>query len=393
MSKQIPVYNESIYSTKSLASGMVMYDTLRALGDVVYLKKDKVYAVTTYSGLRQVMENPTIFTSSMGVALNKPANEIPEAKASFLMNDGEVAQKRKAFYMNPINRKTIGDITDSIAGASEELVQDLIQRKEFDVVKDFAAYIPLTVVSKLIGFPEKGRGKLLDWAFATFNTMGPNNWRSIKSLPSLIFGLARFARTLKEDTVEPGSWSHATFMAIKEGKLEEDEGRAILMGYAIPSLDTTIQAATSMFRALAKSPEKFATIKANPELIPGVINEVVRMYAPVRGFSRYITEDTELNGYKLEKNNRIVLLLQSANRDESKYPNPNEFDIYRNPKDNLGFGHGTHRCAGEHLAKLELEELLKALCKHVNKLEVNKEEYFLNNTLIGFKSMSGKFSV
>jgi cytochrome P450 len=165
------------------------------------------------------------------------------------------------------------------------------------------------------------------------------------------------------------------------------------MGYAIPSLDTTIQAATSMFRALAKSPEKFATIKANPELIPGVINEVVRMYAPVRGFSRYITEDTELNGYKLEKNNRIVLLLQSANRDESKYPNPNEFDIYRNPKDNLGFGHGTHRCAGEHLAKLELEELLKALCKHVNKLEVNKEEYFLNNTLIGFKSMSGKLSV
>ncbi len=393
MSKQIPVYNESIFSTKFLASGMKMYDEIRALGDVVYLKKDKVYAATSFSAVTSVLGNPNIFTSSKGVALNKPANEVPEAKVSMLMSDGEEARKRKAWYMNPITRKKIMDITDSITGASEELILDLLQKKEFDVVKDFAAHIPVSIVSKLIGYPEKGRAKLLDWAFATFNTMGPNNWRSIKSLPSLIFGLARYARTLNEDTVEPGSWSHATFKAISEGKLEEDEGRAIVMGYAIPSLDTTIQSASYLFWVLAKNPEKFAAIKANPDLIPGVVNEVVRLSTPVRGFSRYITEDTEINSYKLEKDKRIVILLPSANRDESKFLNPNEFDIHRNPKDHLGFGHGTHRCAGEHLARLELEELLKALCKHVNKLEVSNEEYFLNNTLQGFKSISGKLSV
>jgi cytochrome P450 len=393
MAKQIPVYNESIFSNKSLASGMAMYDELRALGDVVYLKKDKVYAVTSYSAVTTVLENPDIFTASRGVALNKPANEVPEAKVSMLMSDGEEARKRKAWYMNPITRKKIGDITDSIASASEELILDLVQKKEFDVVKDFAAHIPMSIVSKLIGYPEKGRGKLLDWAFATFNTMGPNNWRTIKSLPTLIFGLARYARTLKEENVEPGSWSHATFKAIKEGKLEEDEGRAIVMGYAIPSLDTTIQSASYLFWALAKNPDKFAAIKANPDLISGVVNEIVRLSTPVRGFSRYITEDTEINGYKIEKDNRVMLLLPSANRDENKYLNANEFDIHRNPKDHLGWGHGTHRCAGEHLARLELEELLKALCKHVNKLEVSNEQYFLNNTLQGFKSLSGKLIV
>jgi len=81
--------------------------------------------------------------------------------------------------------------------------------------------------------------------------------------------------------------------------------------------------------------------------------------------------------------------LPSANFDENKYPNPKEFDIHRNPSDHLGWGHGTHRCAGEHLARLEMEELLKALCKYPIRLEVSNPKYFLNNTLKGFQSLSG----
>ena len=248
------------------------------------------------------------------------------------------------------------------------------------------------IVSKLIGYPEKGRGKLLEWAFATFNTMGPNNFRTIKSLPGLIFGLARYARTLTEESVVPGSWSHAVFKAIEEGKLKEDEGRAIIMGYAIPSLDTTIQSASYMYWNLAKSPEKFDEIKANPDLIPGVVNEAVRVSTPVRGFSRYITQDTEIAGHKLNKDHRIIVMWICANRDERKYPNPAEFDIHRNPTDHVGWGHGTHRCAGEHLARLEMEELLKALVKHADKLEAGNPKYFINNTLRGFKSLDGKMS-
>ena len=390
MAKTIPTYNNSIYSKKSLSAGIELYNELSKIGEVIYLKKDKVYAITTYDAHVKIVENPEVFTLNNGPALNKPANDVPEQKVSVLGSDGPQQIKRKAWYMRPITQRRIKDIKDSISDSCEQLVQDLGEKKEIEVVKEFAAHIPLEIVSKLIGYPEKGRKKLLDWAFATFNTMGPNNWRTIKSLPSLIFGLARYARTLKEDTVEPGSWSHATFKAIREGKLEEDEGRAIVMGYAIPSLDTTIQAASYMFWLLAKHPKQFEEIKANQALIPGVVNEVIRLSTPVRGFSRYITQDTEIAGYQLEKDNRVVLLWPCANRDARKYPNPHEFDIYRNPTDQLGFGLGTHRCAGEHLAKLELEELLKALCKYASRLETSNPKYFLNNTLQGFQSLSGR---
>lgn len=390
MMKQIPVYNKSVFSTKSLASGLQLYKDLSALGDVIYLKKDKVYAVTSYAAHMEVLNDPETFTAAQGVALNKQANEVPEAKVSVLMSEGDEQRKRKAWYMKPITQRKLKDIKDNISESCENMVQDLAKKNEIEVVKDFAAHIPLEIVSKMIGYPEKGSKKLLDWAFATFNTFGPNNLRTLKSLPGLIFGLSKYSRTLNKDNVLPGSWSHATFKAIEEGKLGEDEGRAIVMGYAIPSLDTTIQSATSMFELLAKHPEKFNEIKENPDLIRGVVNEAIRLSSPVRGFSRVITKDTEVAGYQLEKDKRILMLWSCANRDPKKYPNPDEFDIHRNPEDHLGWGYGNHRCAGEHLARLEMEELLKALCKHASKLEVSNSEPFLNNTLQGYKSMSGK---
>lgn len=388
--KEIPVYNESIYSTKSLKKGIELYKELSTLGEVIYLKKDKVYAVTSYDAHMTVITDPEIFTAAKGVALNKQANEIPEAKVSVLMSEGEEQLKRKAWYMKPITQRKLKDIKDSISASCEQMVLDLAGKEEIEVVKDFAAHMPLEVVSKLIGYPEKGRKKLLDWAAATFNTFGPNNLRTLKSLPGLIFGLSKYARTLNIDNVIPGSWSHAVFKAIEDGKLEEDEGRAIVLGYAMPSLDTTIQSAASMFWFLAKHPEKFDEIKANPDLIRGVVNETIRLGSPVRGFSRYITEDTEIAGYQLKKDNRVVVMWSCANRDSRKYPNPDEFDIHRNPEDHLGWGHGVHRCAGEHLARLEMEELLKALCKHVSRLEVSNPKYLLNNTLMGFKTLQGR---
>jgi len=388
--KQIPVYNKSVFSTKSLASGLQLYKDLSALGDVIYLKKDKVYAVTSYAAHMEVLNDPETFTAAQGVALNKQANEVPEAKVSVLMSEGDEQRKRKAWYMKPITQRKLKDIKDNISESCENMVQDLAKKNEIEVVKDFAAHIPLEIVSKMIGYPEKGSKKLLDWAFATFNTFGPNNLRTLKSLPGLIFGLSKYSRTLNKDNVLPGSWSHATFKAIEEGKLGEDEGRAIVMGYAIPSLDTTIQSATSMFELLAKHPEKFNEIKENPDLIRGVVNEAIRLSSPVRGFSRVITKDIEVEGYQLEKGKRVLMLWSCANRDPKKYPNPDEFDIHRNPEDHLGWGYGNHRCAGEHLARLEMEELLKALCKHASKLEVSNSEPFLNNTLQGYKSMSGK---
>lgn len=187
MMKQIPVYSKGVFSTKSLASGLQLYKDLSALGDVIYLKKDKVYAVTSYAAHMEVLSDTETFTAAQGVALNKQANEVHEAKVSVLMSEGDEQKKRKAWYMKPITQRKLKDIKKNISESCENMVQDLAKKNEIEVVKDFAEHIPLEIVSKMIGYPEKGSKKLLDWAFATFNTFGPNNQRTLKSLPGLLF--------------------------------------------------------------------------------------------------------------------------------------------------------------------------------------------------------------
>ena len=184
-------------------------------------------------------------------------------------------------------------------------------------------------------------------------------------------------------------WADHVFDAVRQDRLSLNEARALIVAYVIPSLDTTILAAAHMFWLLATHKHLFEEIREDHQLIPGVINEVLRLASPVVGFTRLATQDTTLAGHKIDKGARLIALLSSANLDERKYPDPRCFDIRRDPKDHVAFGYGKHRCAGVRIAKLELEELLRALCDSASSIGVGEPTYVLNSTLQGFKSLPG----
>lgn len=386
----IPHFTKSIYAKNVIENQTAIYKELRDTGEIVYLAKDKLYAATSYQAVTEVLSNPTVFCSSKGVAANSFFNNLPEVKSNILNVDGDYHLKLKGHFMKPINARKMKTLKGKIVEAAEYLVNDFAKKKEFDVVKDFASYLPLTIVGNLVGLPKKGRDKMLKWAFASFNTLGPMNWRTISSIPTLVFGLRKYALNLSEEDVEPGSWASGVFEAIRKEQLTIDEGKGMILAYMAPSLDTTISSSAYMFWLLAKHPEAFKEIQANQELVPGVVNEVVRLASPARGFTRYVNEDYNYKSYVIPKDSRIAILLPSANRDETKFTNPDTFDIHRNPTDHIGWGHGSHLCGGIHLARLELEELMYALCKYVDRLEAGTPTYYINNTIRGFKTLKGQ---
>ena len=387
---KIPHFSKSIYAKEVIADQTRVYEKIRATGEIVYLPRNKLYAATSYEAVTTVLENPEIFCSSKGVASNSFFNNLPEVKSNILNVDGDYHLKLKGHFMRPITARKMAALKGQIVEAAEHLVMEVVQKKEFEVVRDFACYLPLTIVGNLVGLPKRGREKMLKWAFASFNTLGPMNWRTISSIPTLVFGLRNYALKLSEKDVELGSWAAGVFEAVRKGNLSIDEGKGMILAYMAPSLDTTIASSAHMFYLLAKHPKLFEEIQANQELVPGVVNEVVRLASPARGFTRYINSDYEYKGLVLPKDSRIAILLPSANRDERKYEHPNSFDIHRNPKDHVGWGHGRHQCGGIHLARLELEELLYALCKYAKRLESGKPKYYINNTIRGFKTLNGR---
>jgi cytochrome P450 len=106
-------------------------------------------------------------------------------------------------------------------------------------------------------------------------------------------------------------------------------------------------------------------VRADPHKIPDAFNEVVRLESPIRGFTRSVTEDTTVAGYRIPKDARVLVLFASANRDERQWDRPDEFDVTRDAGGHVGFGHGVHGCAGQGLARMEGQAVLRALAGRV----------------------------
>jgi cytochrome P450 len=192
---------------------------------------------------------------------------------------------------------------------------------------------------------------------------------------------------LTHDDVVPGGWADGLFLAAERGELTVEEARSLIFDYSLPALDTTILSTGELLYRLATEPGALDAIRSRPALIPGVINEVVRLATPLRGFTRYAVQDYALSEHTIPAKSRVWLLYASANRDERHYPDPDRFNIERNPRDHLGWGHGAHLCLGIHLARMELEIFLETLVARVQRIEVGEPKRLVNNSVHGYATL------
>src|SRR5205085_695208 len=117
---------------------------------------------------------------------------------------------------------------------------------------------------------------------------------------------------------------------------------------------------------------QWTLLRARHDLIPNAVDEALRLEAPVRAFTRVAAHDHRIQDATIGAGDRILIIYGSGNRDERRYDEPDHFDITRDAKDHLGFGHGVHRCAGAYLAELEMEALLRAMVGRVTHIEVGE---------------------
>ena len=122
------------------------------------------------------------------------------------------------------------------------------------------------------------------------------------------------------------------------------------------------------------------------------MHETLRFEAPVRAFTRFAAKPYHAGGVAIPQGERVLVMFGAANRDERRYADPDRFDVTRDARDHLGFGHGVHRCAGGHLAQLELEALLRALVARVRRIEVGTPEPLMSNVLRGWRSFPAAFN-
>jgi cytochrome P450 len=375
-----PAYQPDIYSVDAIVNPYPHYQRLRDLGPVVWLTKHRVYALPRYAECKAVLRDDETFLSGSGVALNGIANRL--SRGTTLNSDGAEHDRRRkllAHGLLPRALRAIGDTVDTMAAT---VVEAALNNGEIDGVNDLAAALPLAIVPDLIGWPRDQHEHLIEWGGATFDVLGPLNWRAIKAMPD-VFRMLRFARrVVRERTFLDGSMADELLKAADQGKLSHAECPALMVDYLAPSIDTTMSAISNALYLFASHPEQWRLLKDEPALMANAINEVIRYEPPLRAFARLVSRPVEIAGVSIPSGARVLVMYASANRDEREWENPAVFDIRRDACRQIGFGQGAHACAGQSLARLETTAMLRALLERVDRIDVTSSPTWAINNVI-----------
>lgn len=382
-----PVVDADLYADDALADSGELFARIREAGPVVWLPRHRMYAMGRFDDVRAALRADDVFLSGHGVAANPFANAL--SHDTTLNSDGETHTARRRVLMRSLGAKAIASVEPQLAREAHDVVADLTRRAQFDAVADFASRLPLSVVSTLVGTPG-GNDRMLRWAAATFEALGPANRRATRAVPRSL-GLLLFSQTVRPGSVAPGSWAASVFDAQRAGEVTAREARSLIIDFVAPALDTTILATTSLLYRLGRDPDAWSAVRADPSLIPAAVVEAVRLDSPIRGFTRRLARTHEVGGVTLPEGARVALLFAAANRDETRYPDPERFDVRRPDGVHLGWGNGPHTCVGIHLAKLEMRTLLAAMAPAVERIVVGQPTPLRNNTLQGIARLPARF--
>ncbi|WP_032389817.1 cytochrome P450 [Rhodococcoides fascians] len=361
----IPQYRTDLYSTDAILDPYPHYVRLRALGPVVWLPRQQVFAVSRYADCKAVLLNDETFISGDGVALNPVANRL--GRGTTLNSDGDEHATKRSVLAHRLTPKAVRKMKAAVEEKANSIVDAALSKQFVDGVDDLATALPMSIVPDLVGWPEDGREDLLRWAGATFDSLGPVNRHSITAVKGAAEMLAFSRRVVRDRSVIPGSMGDDVLKAADDNKIQKSTCPALMIDYLGPSLDTTIGAISGALDLFARHPKQWQAIRQDPDLIPNAINEVVRYESPIRAFSRRAVRDVEIDGSRIPKGARVLVVYASANRDEREWDNPDAFDITRDAARQLGFGSGVHGCAGQGLARLEAQTMLRVLAQRVEK--------------------------
>jgi len=387
----IPEYAEDIFAEDIILAPYDTYQRIRDLGPLVRLTaSDDVVAVGRFADVNHILGQPELFTSGQGVGFIPKINKI--FRGSTIGSVPPIHGHLRRILIQPMMPKNLAPLVAKVQAEADRLVDDLLQRKRFDGVADLASHLPVAVVSMLVGLPPDGREKMLDWAAANFNAIGPANDRALGDMGQMM-EFQHYLMSIARKNVVPDSWVDLLFDAVDRGDITDLQMRGLIGDYTAPSLDTTIGATGHLMHLLGTHPEVWQQIRCDHSLIRPAIEEALRLEAPIRGFTRVATEDTEVAGIAIPKDTRLFPLYASANRDERFWEAPERFDLHReNGRKHLGFGYGIHQCVGQHLARMEMTCLMTALVQKVEHIQAHPPVYAVNNMLRVLSKLSVEIS-
>jgi alpha-terpineol hydroxylase len=378
---------------------------------------DPLWLISKHADIREVLRDAELFHSAdFNIMLQ------PQAGDEYLRNmlDGTTHVLNNLSYMEPPVHGRYRDATAQeflpaqvrrfeprFREIAKEAVDRLMEHEgECDFVAELSARYPLNAVLEMLGVPPEDYDYMLKVTQDTFGG-DDSDWRR-DDVPPTPEAMAKqwhhavqeayeYFEVIRKDRLANPREDLAT--AIVTAKLEDGElmperiQNHLTLSVAIAGHDTTNSAISAGMHGLALFPDQLEKVKAEPKLIPGLVDESLRWATPAKHFMRNATRDTELRGVEIKANDRLMCMFVSGNRDEEAFPEPMKFDVTRRPNPHLSFSFGPHVCLGQHIAKIEMRALFDELIPRLGSVELAGEPTLkVSNFVSGFKKLPIRFT-
>jgi cytochrome P450 len=263
-----------------------------------------------------------------------------------------------------------------VVKAVKELLDAAEEKGSMDVMRDLATPLPVLVIAQMMGVPEQDRGYVRQLAEKLLY-IGRGEYDRMPILTDGMKGMVEYVSPLVDERiVKPGD----DFISVlasgeKKGVFTRQQVLVNTSLLLLAGHETTINLLCNGTLAFMQHPDQWALYKEDPiGRAKWATEECLRYDAPVKSIQRLASQDIEVRGKVMEKNDRIRWFISSANRDPSVFADPDKFDITRQPNPHVAFGNGVHHCLGATLARVEGQEVFKALAERFPGLQIEREE-------------------
>jgi len=343
------------------------YETMRAQAPVQALGPGGMVMAFGYDAVQEALSDSTHFSSEYGKRNGGDYNQHP-ISASLINTDPPRHRQLRNLATQAFTPRAVARLTPRITTIVRELLDEVIPGGRMDIIQDFAYPLPVIVIAELLGIPPEDRARFKRWSDAVVTgggggmaDAGNPNAEMTEFFRAMI---AQRRNAPRDDLIS------ALLAAQIDGEhLTEMELIGFCVLLLIAGNETTTNLIGNAILCFDEAPAAVERLRAEPELLPTAIEEVLRYRSPVQSMFRMAATDTTLHGQDIAAGQFVIAWIGSANRDEAVFPNADQFVVDRTPNRHIAFGYGIHFCLGAPLARLEARIALAALLERTRDIQ------------------------
>jgi len=342
------------------------YAWLRSEAPVYHDAAFDCWALSRYADVSAALRTWEVFSSAQGIGSGRDNTRM------MISTDPPDHTLLRGLVNKGFTPRMIAGMEPRIQQIADGLLDAVMERGTFDLTRDLAVPLPVTVIAELLGVEPERREDFKRWSDAFIGTGSgdddasyhAHNDRMMEEFSAYFGGMVEARRRERRDDLI------SALVAAQEDRsvLSTQDILWFCLLLLVAGNETTTNLISNAALALSQHPEQMALLRRDPSLIPSMIEEALRYDSPVQGLFRVTTREVEVGGVAIPADERVLILYAAANRDEAEFPEADRFDITRQENNHVAFGYGIHYCLGASLARLEARITWETLLRRTRDL-------------------------